>query len=309
MTDFNKVDLNLLRVFQAVLEERSLTQAGKRLGLSQPATSYALGRLRALFDDPLFVRTPDGMLPTSVAQRLKDPVGRAIAAAREALRHGEPFNPATSTREFRVSMSDVGEQVFLPAICEQLQQLAPGVRISAEAVLLTDIEEHMRLGQLDFAIGNLPSLKASTEYALLFHEEYACMTRKRAGLPARHLSAAQFLEMSHVAVASLDRSHVLIEESLRLARLHRRIALRVSHFNVCPEILRRTDWMVTLPRGVADFYNAEGHFAIYPLPVDLPHFESTIHWHELYDGDDGNRWFRELLVGILNGERAAIRSD
>lgn len=289
MTDFNKVDLNLLRVFQAVLEERSLTQAGKRLGLSQPATSYALGRLRALFDDPLFVRTPDGMLPTSVAQRLKDPVGRAIAAAREALRHGEPFNPATSTREFRVSMSDVGEQVFLPAICERLQQMAPGVRISAEAVSLNDIEEQMRLGQLDFAIGNLPSLKSSTEYALLFHEEYACMTRKRSGLPARKISTAQFLEMSHVAVASLDRSHVLIDESLRLARLHRRVALRVSHFNVCPEILRRTDWMVTLPRGVADFYNAEGHFTIYPLPVDLPAFESTIHWHELYDGDDGNR--------------------
>ncbi|QGZ65773.1 LysR family transcriptional regulator [Paraburkholderia acidisoli] len=307
MTDFNKVDLNLLRVFQAVLEERSLTQAGKRLGLSQPATSYALGRLRSLFDDPLFVRTPEGMLPTSVAQRLKDPVGRALAAAREALRHGEPFNPATSTREFRVSMSDVGEQVFLPAICEQLQRLAPGVRISAEAVLLTDIEEHMRLGQLDFAIGNLPSLKATTEYALLFHEEYACMTRKRPGLPARKISAAQFLEMSHVAVASLDRSHVLIEESLRLARLHRRIALRVSHFNVCPEILRRTDWMVTLPRGVADFYNAGGHFAIYPLPVEFPSFESTIHWHELYDGDDGNRWFRELLAGLLETERAAIK--
>jgi DNA-binding transcriptional LysR family regulator len=299
MADFNKVDLNLLRVFQAVLEERSLTQAGKRLGLSQPATSYALGRLRAIFDDPLFVRTPEGMLPTSVAQRLKDPVGRALAAAREALRHGEPFDPSTSTREFRVSMSDVGEQVFLPSICERLQQVAPGVRIAAEAVLLTEVEEQMRLGRLDFAIGNLPSLKATTEHALLFNEEYACMTRKRPGLPAKRISAEQFQKMSHVAVASLDRSHVLIEESLRLGGLYRRIALRVSHFNVTPEILRRTDWMVTLPRGVAEFFNDSGQFAIYPLPIELPHFESTIHWHELYDGDEGNQWFRQLLVDIL----------
>lgn len=299
MADFNKVDLNLLRVFQAVLEEQSLTQAGKRLGLSQPATSYALGRLRAMFDDPLFVRTPEGMLPTSVAQRLKDPIGRALAAAREALRHGEPFDPATSTREFRLSMSDVGEQTFLPAICERLQQMAPRVRIAAETVPVTEVAEQMRLGRLDFAIGNLPSLKAATKYALLFKDEYACMTRKRPGLPAKRISAEQFQEMSHVAVASLDRSHVLIEESLRLGGLYRRIALRVSHFNVTPEILLRTDWMVTLPRGVADVFNPSGQFAVYPPPIELPHFESTVHWHELYDADDGNQWFRRLLVDVL----------
>jgi DNA-binding transcriptional LysR family regulator len=299
MTDFNKVDLNLLRVFQAVLEERSLTRAGNRLGLSQPATSYALGRLRALFDDPLFTRTPDGMLPTSFAQRLKEPVGRALAAAREALHQSEPFDPATSTREFCISLSDVGGQVFLPRICERLQQVAPGVRIAAETVMLTDVEERMRLGRLDFAIGNLPSLKATTKHALLFNEEYACMTRKRPGLPARRISAARFQELSHVAVASADRSHVLIEESLRLGGLHRRIALRVSHFNVTPEILRRTDWMVTLPRGVAEALNESRQFVIYPLPIDLPRFESTIHWHELYDGDMGNLWLRQLLVDIL----------
>lgn len=299
VADFNKVDLNLLRVFQAVLEERSLTHAGKRLGLSQPATSYALGRLRAMFDDPLFVRTPEGMLPTSVAQRLKDPIGRALAAAREALRHGEPFDPATSTREFRVSMSDVGEQAFLPSICEKLQELAPRVRIAAEAVPVTEVEERMRLGQLDFAIGNLPSLKTTTEHALLFKDEYACMTRKRSGLPAKRLTAEQFQQMSHVAVASLDRSHVLIEESLRLGGLYRRIALRVSHFNVTPEILLRTDWMVTLPRGVADIFNDANQFAVYPPPIDLPHFESTIHWHELYGSDEGNRWFRQLLLETL----------
>ncbi|MBB3257185.1 DNA-binding transcriptional LysR family regulator [Paraburkholderia bannensis] len=299
MTDFNRIDLNLMRVFQAVLEERSLTQAGKRLGLSQPATSYALGRLRALFDDPLFIRTPEGMLPTLFAQRISDPVGRSLAAAREAIRQSEQFDSATSTREFRLSMSDVGEQVFLPAICEKLQKCAPGVCIAAETVPLTEVEERMRLGRLDFAIGNLPSLKATTLHELLFNEEYACMTRKRPGLPSRRISAKCFQELSHVAVASADRSHVLIEESLRQGGLHRRIALRVSHFNVTPDILRHTDWMVTLPRGVAKAFNESGHFAIYPLPIDLPRFESTLHWHELYDGDTGIRWLRQLLVETL----------
>jgi len=214
----------------------SLTQAGKRPGLSQPATSYALGRILAMFDDPLFVRTPEGMLPTSVAQRLKDAIGRVLAATREALRHGEPFDPATSTREFRVSMSDVGEQVFLPSICERLQQVAPGVRIAAEAVPLAEIAEKMRLGRLDFALGNLPSLKATTAHAPLFNEQYTCMTRKRPGLPAQRVTAEQFQRMSHIAAASLDRSHLQIEESLRLGGLFRRnraarvaVLARIAH--------------------------------------------------------------------------------
>ncbi|WP_275692084.1 LysR family transcriptional regulator [Burkholderia sp. Ax-1724] len=267
--------------------------------MSQPATSYALGRLRALFDAPLFVRTSDGMMATTAAERLVEPVGRALAAAREAFRHGEPFDPATSSREYRLSMSDVRAQVFLPVICEKLQQLAPRMRIAMEPAPLSSVEEKMRLRQLDFAIGNLPTLKPVTKYALLFNEEYACMTRKRRGLPVRRITRDQFQGMSHVAVASIDSSHLLIEETLRVNGLYHRIALRVPHFTVVPQILMRTDWMVTLPRGVAEVFNESGQFSIYPLPVDIPHFESTIHWHELYDGDEANRWFRDWVVSIL----------
>jgi DNA-binding transcriptional LysR family regulator len=299
MTDFHKVDLNLLRVFQVILEERSLTRAGQRLGLSQPAVSYALGRLRALFDDPLFIRTPDGMLPTPRAEQLAAPLGNAIASIRETLRHRERFDPATSSREFRLSMSDVGEQTFLPPICEKLQQVAPLMRIAAERVPLPEIEEKLRLGQLDFAIGNMSALKPVTNSALLFREEYACMTRKRPGLPVRKLSQQRFMEFLHVAVASSDSSHVEIDESLRARGLHRRIALRVPHFTVIPQILQRTDWMVTLPRGVARVFNESEQFQIYPLPVELPHIASTVYWHSTFDNDEGNRWFRQLLVETL----------
>ncbi|WP_321927429.1 LysR family transcriptional regulator [Paraburkholderia guartelaensis] len=299
MTDFHKVDLNLLRVFQVILDERSLTRAGKQLELSQPAISYSLGRLRALFDDPLFVRTPEGMMPTPKAEQLAAPLGNAIASIRETLRHLERFDPETSSREFRLSMSDFGEQTFLPRICEKLQQVAPLMRIAAERVPLPEIEEKLRLGQLDFAIGNMSALKPVTNSALLFHDEYACMTRKRPGLPARRLSPQKFLEFSHVAVASSDSSHVEIDESLRASGLHRRIALRVPHFTVIPQILQRTDWMVTLPRGVAHLLNESEQFQIYPLPVELPHIASTVYWHAMFDTDDGNRWFRQLLVETL----------
>jgi DNA-binding transcriptional LysR family regulator len=300
--DFNDVDLNLLRVFQAILEERSLTRAGQRLGLSQPAVSYSLGRLRALFDDPLFVRTTGEMLPTPTATELAAPINRAIASIREVLRHGDRFDPAASHREFHLSMSDVGEQVFLPILCSKLQELAPSVRLSVQQVPIVDVEEKLRLGQLDFAIGNMPALKLTTQYKLLFHEPYVCMTRQRSGLPAQKISREKFESISHVLVGSSESSHNNIEHLLQTEGLHRRIALRVPHFTVIPQLIRRTDWMVTLPLRVARLFNERHEFAIYPLPVEIPEVEVTAHWHDAFDAEEGNRWLRSLIIDCLSDQ-------
>ncbi|WP_197992709.1 LysR family transcriptional regulator [Pseudomonas syringae] len=291
--------MNLLRVFQAIIEEKSLTLAAGRLNLTQPAVSYALGRLRKLFDDALFVRTPDGMLPTQTAERLAVHIGRALAAVRDALNETEPFDSASSDRTFCLTLSDIGEQVFLPPLCERLQAVAPNIRISSDLVPVGLVEERMRLGQLDFAIGNLPTLKASTNSLSLFHEQYACMTRKREGLPARRISVEEFLAMQHISVTSTDSSHLAIEDSLAGHGLKRHIALRVPHFTVIPQILLRTGWMVTLPHGVAQALNHSRQFRIYPMPVELPGFESMIHWHRTYDEDSGNQWFRQFLYETL----------
>ncbi|WP_176509256.1 MULTISPECIES: LysR family transcriptional regulator [Pseudomonas] len=299
MRHLNDVDLNLLRVFQAIMEERSLTLAAGRLAITQPAVSYALGRLRKLFDDALFVRTPEGMMPTQTAERIALPIGRALTAVRDALNETEPFEPGTSDREFRLCMSDIGEQVFLPALCERLQTLAPQIKLSSELVPVAMVVERMRMGQLDFAIGNLPTLKTTTRYTSLFHEQYACMTRKREGLPAGNISVEQFLALSHVSITSTDSSHVAIEENLAARGLNRHIALRVPHFTVVPQILRHTGWMVTLPEGVARALNHSEDFVIYPLPVEMPGVESTVHWHAAYDADAGNRWFRTFLFETL----------
>ncbi|MGE8475721.1 MAG: LysR family transcriptional regulator, partial [Paraburkholderia hospita] len=155
MTSIDHVDLNLLRVFQAIVDERSLTKAGERLALSQPAISYSLARLRTLFDDPLFIRTRSGMQPTPIALELASIVGRALDTVREALRYAESFDPATSTRTFRLSLSDAGEMAYLPAICEALHERAPRVKLSVEPLPVEEIEDALRSSRLDFAIGNL----------------------------------------------------------------------------------------------------------------------------------------------------------
>src|SRR5712692_9240812 len=150
------VDLNLLRVFDAVLRERGVTPAAAGLGLTQPAVSNALSRLRGLFGDPLFVRTPGGMDATPFARELAEPVRHALALLESALAHGPGFDPAAATRAFRFYMSDLGQIEFLPPLVERALRVAPAVRLEAVALEIEEIGEALAAGALDLAVGFLP---------------------------------------------------------------------------------------------------------------------------------------------------------
>ena len=264
--DVMEVDLNLLRILHTIAKEGSLTLAGNRLGLSQPAVSYALGRLRILFDDPLFVRSGNTMQATSTALELLDPIGRVMSAAQDALRHAERFNPAESTRTFHLAMSDIGEMVFLPRLCEKLRLIAPGIRLDAIHLAQAQIEDALRSGRLDAAIGNIPALKAVTRFEPLFHEAYVCMTGKRKTPLSASLTLEQYLELGHVLVVSSEHSHRMVEDFLRAQKVHRKIALQVAHFSAVPEILQRTEWAVTLPRRAAQYFNIGGKYSLFVPP-------------------------------------------
>ena len=301
MNSIDHVDLNLLRVFNAIVEERSLTRAGQRLALSQPAISYSLGRLRTLFDDPLFIRTREGMQPTPIALELAVIVARALDTVREALRHAERFAPETSTRTFRLSLSDAGELAYLPPICEALHRLAPRITLRVEPLPVDEIEQALRASRLDFAIGNLPELTARTRHRLLFDETYVCMTRKRTGLPrsGARLGLEHFTAASHVQISSIEHSHHSLEDAFRSRGIARHIGLELPHFVALPSVLGVTDFFATLPRRLARIFNQEGRFRIYELPVALPGAAVTMHWHENFDGDAGNAWLRELMTRIV----------
>jgi DNA-binding transcriptional LysR family regulator len=300
MTSIDHIDLNLLRVFHAIVEECSLTRAGERLTLSQPAISYSLGRLRTLFDDPLFIRTRSGMQPTPTALELAEIVGRALDTVREAVRHAERFDPTISTRTFRLSLSDAGELAYLPPICEALGQRAPNVKLQVSATPIGEIDEAMRANRLDFAIGHLPSLTATTRYRTLFEETYVCITRRRRGLPpGATLNPEQFNEAVHVRVTSVEHSHHSVSDAFRANGIHRKVALELSHFASVPNVLGVTDWYATLPRRLAHIFNRDKQFCIYEPPVKLPGAAVTLHWHDNFDQDEGNAWLRELMVEII----------
>lgn len=292
------LDLNLLRVFDAVLRDRSVTAAARHLGLTQPAVSNALARLRAQFEDALFVRTASGMDATPFARELAEPVRQALALLESALAHGPGFDPATATRAFRFYMSDLGQIEFLPPLVERAQRTAPGVRLEAVAMEVEDIGDALAAGNLDLAVGFLPGLGPPVRRRALFRDPYVCLMR--AGHPAarERLTKKAFLEASH-ALVSYKGGHRVIEEALERAGLARKIALRVPHFTVVPMVLERTDLILTLPMRVARVYERQGRFRVLPPPVPIPPADVGAHWHERFERDPGNRWLREMISELF----------
>ena len=288
------LDLNLLRVFEAVLRDRSVTAAARRLGLTQPAVSNALARLRAQFEDALFVRTPSGMDATPFARELAEPVRQALALLEAALAHGPGFDPATATRAFRFYMSDLGQIEFLPPLVERAQRVAPGVRLEAVALEVEDIGDALAAGSLDIAVGFLPGLGPPVRREALFRDPYVCLMRADHPAARSRLTKKAFLESSH-ALVSYKGGHRVIEEALERAGLARKIALRVPHFTVVPMVLERSDLILTLPSRIARVYEREGRFRSLPPPVAIPPADVGAHWHERFERDAGNRWLREMI--------------
>jgi DNA-binding transcriptional LysR family regulator len=292
------LDLNLLRVFDAVLRDRSVTAAARHLGLTQPAVSNALARLRAQFEDALFVRTAKGMDATPFARELSEPVRQALVLLESAMAHGPGFDPATSARAFRFYMSDLGQIEFLPPLVERAQRVAPGVRLEAVALEVEDIGDALAAGALDLAVGFLPGLGPPVRRQPLFRDPYVCLMR--AGHPAAgaRLTKKGFLEASH-ALVSYKGGHRVIEEALERAGLARRIALRVPHFTVLPMVLERSDLILILPAKIARVYERQGGFKFLPLPVPIPPADVAAHWHERFERDPGNRWLRETIKELF----------
>jgi len=297
------LDLNLLRAFDAIATEGSVTVAGERIGLSQPAMSNALARLRQLFDDPLFVRTPRGMRPTPFAQQLSQPVREALRLIQGALQQHAGFDPRSSGNTFRFHMSDIGEMVFLPGLLERVKRDAPGVKIEVMRIPVKDVHTALESGELDLAVGFLPGLTTGMRQQPLFREHYVCMMRADHPLIGEKISARQFRDAAHVLVSYAGTGHQVIEETFVAEGLSAHIAVRVPHFLVVPMILARTDLIVTVPSRVAAVFAQGGNFKVLPLPLRLPGFEVRLHWHQRFHQDPANRWLR-LLMAELYAEQA-----
>ena len=293
------VDLNLLRLFDAVYRARSVSRAAEALGLTQPAASHGLTRLRLLLGDALFTRTPGGVAPTPRADRLAVAVQAALAMLEKALHEPDRFEPQVSRKTFRIHMSDIGEGRFLPALMARLRELSPGVRVETMPLAPGDIAAGLDSGKVDFAFGFLPGVK-DTQRAQLLKDRYIVLLRKDHPFVKRRRSGQALLEalqeLDYVAV----RTHAETLRILQLLNLEDRLRLTTEHFMVLPAIVRATDLAVVMPRNIARGFAQEGGYAIVEPPFPLRDFTVSLHWSKRFESDPGNRWLRQVITELFS---------
>lgn len=298
-----RIDLNLLLVFEAVLETRSTTLAAANLGLTQSAVSNALNRLRSSLGDPLFVRTSAGMVPTPRAEEISAPLRASIEQIRRTLGHHPEFSPETSDRRFRIYMSDVGQMVLLPGLMETLQRQAPNVSLDTVAPAGSRPREAaMSSGDVDLALGYFHDFQGPFHVQSLFREHYVCMVRADSGLVGEHLDLEQYARLPHAVYTPQGGGHEVqeraIETALSCHGIQRRIVLRAAHFLGFTRVVASIDVLTTLPSRLAQACAALTPVRIFPAPFDIPVFEISQFWHKRFHQDPGNRWLRRLIAGL-----------
>lgn len=294
-------DLNLLLAFEALTIERSVTRAARRINLSQPAMSNALARLRRTFDDPLFVKTPEGMKPTPVAQSLIAPVLTALSGLRAVLEEKPPFDPAASRRTFHLLANDYAEILLFAPLLGGLHANAPGVtvRVDRQRSLFHPPAPASLAESHDLAVGFFPdtlSLEATLHSELLWEEQNVCIASHSHPSIQGRPTLKQYAAAAHVAVFYKSEGPGVIDTILAQLGHTRRVAMFVPHFATVPFIVAASDLVATVPKRLALKLAPALKLQVLTTPVAIPPFRLTMLWHERSDSDPAHSWLRLLIA-------------
>ena len=302
--NINSIDLNLFLVFQAIYATRSVTLAGDRLGMTQSAVSNALKRMRERFNDALFVRTADGMVPTPVAERLIAPVEEGIACLAQAVDQGRTFEPETSSRTFRIAVNDIGQLVMMPELLSVARGIAPGVRFETVDVSMADARQRMLHGQIDIALGSWESMGPSFYQQRLFDDTFVVLMSKASPLGARErIELDDYLAAEHIAYRPQGTTDSQLQQTLDRAGAldRRRVVLTAAHSLGLTSIVATSGLLLTAPARLAKAMVAtRADLRSVDAPFEVRPFEIRQQWHERFHQDSGNRWLRELIFGLFH---------
>jgi len=292
------IDLNLFVVFDAIYTEGNLTRAGEIIGITQPAVSNSLSRLRNLFDDPLFVRTAEGMVPTPVAQNIVGPVRQALALIRSSVQESESFDPSASDKRFRLSMTDLTQSIVLSYVFGRMKREAPHVTIDCYQVRRRDMNIELASGNLDLAVDIPLTPDPQIRQAPLFSHPHVCVFRNDHKVIGDSLDVDTYLSLAHIHISSRRGGLGHVDLALGKMGKRRTIALRSQHYLATPELVTRTDLVLTVPQVFADFLVSQYPVRYLELPFSVPNLETYLYWHESTDQDQANRWMRELILEL-----------
>lgn len=291
-----QMDMNLFLVLEAIYNERNLTRAAEQLHITQPAVSNALARLRRTLDDPLFTRTPAGMNPTPLTERIMPKIQQALALLGGSLSEERRFDPASARKTLRLSMNDMAETLLLPRLLERLQQLAPGISVESYYVPRDQLVKELAANTLDFGLDIPLATATQLQQQRLVNDRYLCMLRADHPLAERtNLTLEQYLLLEHIHVSSRRSGPGLVDIALNKLGRRRNIKLRVQHYRVAPLVVLRTDLALTVPASLANQYPAR----LFELPFQIPQMDWHLLWHRNQHDDPANRWLRGQLMELF----------
>ncbi|HTQ33099.1 MAG TPA: LysR family transcriptional regulator [Stellaceae bacterium] len=298
--DIRAVDLNLLKAFDALHAERAVTRAANRIGLSQPAMSHALSRLRGLFGDELFVRTQSGMEPTARAREIAPLIGAAIEQIEAALNLGAGFDPATSTATFTAGMGEYAEVALVGRLAQAFSRAAPHATLRLLALHGADAAEQLERGIIDVAVAHLRNLPPTIETTLLFRDPFVVVARKGHPITQAPLTVEAYAAQDHVLVSPRGQPTGALDRLLVDYGQRRRVALLVATYLAVPAALAGSNLIATVPSRAAALIAAHAEITTLPLPVD---FQATVSmaWHRRSASEPAQAWFRGLLQEAAQG--------
>ncbi|MGS2722307.1 LysR family transcriptional regulator [Porticoccus sp. GXU_MW_L64] len=292
-----RLDLNLFVVFDAVYRERSVTKVAQTLNLTQPAVSNALSRLREMFDDPLFVRTSEGMMPTPVADTVVGDVKSALALLEKSAGINAHFSPESAEKLYRLSMNDLAESLFLSPLYAELKKRAPKMSLSSYYIDRQSATADLKSAAIDFLV-DTPLVRAKEfHFQEVIKLPYVCAVRQGHPLASKKLTLDRYIESEHIHVSSRRKGRGQADVAVNKMGLQRNIGMRVKDYLVAARVTRTTDLVWTAPKVLAESLP----LVVKPLPFDVEPLELILYWHKSADTDPANQWFRDLFISATRG--------
>lgn len=297
--DIDQFNLNLLRLFDAIYTHRKISGAAEALGISQPAASQGLARMRELLEDPLFVRAPRGVAPTPRAQRMSGVVRHALESIGRVLTDTHEFDPATTVRRFRIHMmSDMGEDRYLPDLLAQIESKAPGITLETVTLPHEQLTEAMENASIDFAFGYLLDLRGCSRQPL-FDDHYVLLMKRDRSADLQPQNGRITVDQIKTLEFVVVHTYMDTLRMLRLLGVETHIRLVAQHFLALPNILRATNLCTVLPRSTAERFNQHGEFLVLEVE-DLPlrNLTVSLYWNRRFEADPAVLWFRQLASDL-----------
>lgn len=291
-----QVDLNLLVAFEALFEFRSVTAAAQRLYLGQPAMSAALGRLRTLFGDELFIRVGREMQPTAKAKAIAPGIAAALQQVRQTMQSSQEFIPASDKRDMAIGSTDYTSFIVIPSLLIHCQAAAPHLNFRMIEFEKDSVGDLLENGTVDLALGVFPNPPRQTNCVPLFQEHFVGIARRdHPALGQTPISLVEFAQLSH-ALHTIRRDAVgEVDRALAVYHLQRRVALTVPHLLVLPSIIASTDLVTCIPSRMAQYFSKLDEITVFELPLAIQPWTVSMLWSKLADQDDANGWLRQTL--------------